>query len=107
ATGAARVEPGVARDAFLHHLADRKSACRRILRADEPRERLLQKFIPTEAKKSRYGIVGLKDFTFEVRDEHRVWSILDEALGVGTGLVQFAHVAEDANGANDTTIRVA
>ena len=53
------------------------------------------------------GVVGLEDLALQVGDEHRVGGVLDQALGVGPRLVQLAHVAEDADGADDPAVGVA
>src|SRR5262249_60839660 len=44
-----------------------------------------------EAEELGYGVVGLEDLALEVGDEDGVGGVLDEALGVGAGLVQLAH----------------
>ncbi len=106
ASGAAWVEPRVASHPFLHHLPKNCRELARLLRTDEPRQRLLDHLVGAEAEQLRYGIVGLKDLAFEVGDEHGVGGVLDQALGVGPRLVQLAHVAEDADGADNTTVGV-
>ena len=81
----------------LHHLAQRRGELARLLRADEARQRLLDQLVRAEAEQLGDGVVGLEDLAFQVRDEHRVGGVLDQALGVGPRLVQLAHVAEDAD----------
>ena len=98
---AARVEAGVAGDALLDDLAQGGGELARLLRADEPRERLLDHLVRAEAEELGDGVVGLEDLALQVGDEHRVGGVLDQALGVGPRLVQLAHVAEDADGADD------
>src|SRR3989441_12946416 len=44
-------------------------------------------------------------FRSEVGHEHRVRGILDQALGVGPGLVELAHVAQDADGSGHLAVR--
>ena len=68
--------------------------------ADEARQRLLEQLVRAEAEQLGDRVVGLEDLALEVGDEHRVGRVLDQALGVGAGLVQLAHVAEDADGAD-------
>ena len=104
AGGAAGVEPGVAGDALRDDLAQGGGELARLLRADEPRQRLLDHLVGAEAEQLRDGVVGLEDLALQVRDEHRVGGVLDQALGVGPRLVQLAHVAEDADGADDPPV---
>ena len=102
----ARVEPGVAGHALLDHLAQGRGELPRLLRADEPRQRLLDELVGAEAEQLGDGVVGLEDLALQVGDEHRVGGVLDQALGVGPRLVELAHVAEDADGADDPALRV-
>jgi hypothetical protein len=51
-------------------------------------------------------VVGLQDLPFEVGDEHRVRSVLDEALGIGPGFVEFPHVAENADRADHSPVHI-
>ncbi len=53
------------------------------------------------------GVVGLEDLALQVRDEHRVGRVLDQALRVGARLVQLAHVAEDPDRADHLALGVA
>ena len=55
----------------------------------------------------RHGVVGLQDLAFEVGNEHRVRRVLDQALGVGAGLVEFPHVAQDPDPADHLAVGVA
>ena len=70
------------------------------------RQRLLDQLVGAEAQELEDGVVGLEDLALQVGDEHRVRGVLDQALGVGPRLVQLAHVAEDADGADDPAVRV-
>ena len=78
AGGAAGVEPGVAGDALLHDLAQGRGELARLLRADEPRQRLLDHLVGAEAEQLRDGVVGLEDLALQVRDEHRVRGVGDD-----------------------------
>src|SRR5437016_3125439 len=94
---ALRVEHRVARDAALHHLAQRGRELARLLRADEARERLLDELVLPEAEELGDGVVGLEDLALQVGDEDRVRGVLDQALGVAPRLVDLAHVAQEAD----------
>src|SRR5207249_2269652 len=72
-----------------------------LVQADEAGQRLLEHFILAEPRKRVDGVVGLEDLALEVGDEDGVGRILDEALGVGAGLVELAHVPQDADHADD------
>src|SRR5207237_968413 len=99
AARASGVEPGVARDAALDDLAQRGGELAGLLGADEARERLFEHLVLAEAEKLGDGIVRLQDLALEIRDEYRVGRILDQALGIGAGLIELAHIAQDADGA--------
>src|SRR5206468_636253 len=101
------VEAGITRDAALDHLAQGGGELPGLLGADEARERLLEHFVLAEAEELGDGVVGLEDLALEVGDEDRVRSVLDQALGVGPGLVELAHVAQDADGADHLAVGVA
>src|SRR5712691_9746547 len=107
AAGAAGVEAGVAGDAARDDLAEGGGELPGLLGADEARERLLDQLVRAEAQELGDGVVGLEDLALEVGDEHGVGGVLDEALGVGAGLVELAHVAEDADGADHLAVGVA
>src|SRR2546428_786592 len=107
AAGAAGVEAGVAGDAARDDLAEGGGELTGLLGADEARERLLQHLVGAEAEELGDGVVGLEDLALEVGDEHGVGGVLDEALGVGPGLVELPHVAQDADGPDHLAIRVA
>src|SRR5206468_6720320 len=100
-----RVEPGVAGDAALHDFAQRRQELPRFGWGDDARERLLDDLVWTEAEKRKDGVIGLQDFSLEVRHEHGVRRVLDQALGVGSGLVQFSHVAQDSDDTDRPAIR--
>src|SRR5204862_7851770 len=103
----ARVPDGVSGPAALDHLAEGGGELARLVLADEARERLLDDLVPAEAEEFGDGVVGLEDLALEVGDEHRVWRVLDQRLGVGAGLVQRAHVSEDGAGAHPLAVRIA
>src|SRR3989454_140151 len=105
--GAAGVEARVARHAPCHHLAQCGGELPCLLRADEALERLLEDLVRPEAQQRGHRVVGLEDFALEVRDEHRVRGVLDQALRVRAGLVQLAHVAQDADGPDHFSVGVA
>src|SRR3989441_337590 len=107
AAGAAGVEAGVAGDAARDDLAEGGGELTGLLGADEARERLLQHLVGAEAEELGDGVVGLEDLALEVGDEHGVGGVLDEALGVGAGLVELAHVAQDTDGADDLAVGIA
>src|SRR5881296_789614 len=75
-----------------------------LVQADEAGQRLLEHFILAEPRKRVDGVVGLEDLALEVGDEDGVGRILDEALGVGAGLVELAHVPQDADHADDLAV---
>src|SRR2546425_1135525 len=106
AAGAAGVEAGVAGDAALDDFAQGGGELPGLLGADEARERLLDQLVGTEAEQAEDRVVGLEDLAFQVRDEDGVGSVLDEALGVGAGLVELTHVAQDADGADGLAVGV-
>src|SRR5213593_4068100 len=105
--GAAGVEARIPRHAALHDLAQRGGELPCLLRADEARERLLEHLVLAEAEELRDRVVGLEDLALEVRDEHRVRGVLDQALRVGASLVQLAHVAQDPDRADHLAVGVA
>src|SRR3989442_303881 len=107
AAGAAGVEAGVVGDAGRDGLAEGGGELTGLLGADEAGERLLQHLVGAEAEELGDGVVGLEDLALEVGDEHGVGGVLDEALGVGAGLVELAHVAQDADRADDLAVGVA
>src|SRR6266850_1129752 len=107
AAGAAGVEARVARDTPRHDLPERRRELPGLLGADEARERLLDQLVRAEAEEREDGIVGLENLALEVGDEDRVRGVLDQALGVGPSLVELAHVAQDADGADDLAVGVA
>src|SRR5439155_14035667 len=92
-----RVEARVAGRAALDDLSERCGELARLLLADEARERLLDDLVAAEAEQLRDRVVGLEDLPFEVRSDDWGRRVLDQALRVGTRLVQLAHVAEDAD----------
>src|SRR2546422_90665 len=104
AAGAPRIEAGVAGDAALDHLAEGSGELPSLLGADEARERLFEHLVLAEAEELGDGVVGLEDLALEVGDEDRIRGVLDEALSVGPGLVELAHVAQDADGADDLAV---
>src|SRR5207249_787616 len=69
-------------------------------------ERLLEELVGAKAEESGNRIVGLQDLPLEVRYEHGIRSVLDQALGVGSSLVQLPHVAQDADRADDAAVRI-
>src|SRR3989454_882406 len=127
--GAAGVEDDVARDTAMIG-AQRGRGLARLVRAspcvlafddlaqrgqelagffgrDDARKRLLDQLVRAEAEQGGDRVVGLEDFALEVRDEHRVRGVLDQALRVGASLVQLAHVAQDADRADHLSVGVA
>ena len=100
------MEPGVARHPAVHDLAERDHELPRFLRRDDAGQRLLDQLVRPEAEEREHGVVGLVDLALEIRHKHRVRGVLDEALGVGAGLVELSHVAQDADRADDVAIRV-
>src|SRR5438445_2821882 len=107
AAGAAGVQAGVAGDAPGDDLAEGGGELAGLLGADEAGERLLEQLVWAEAQERRHRVVSLQDLPFEVGDEDGVGGVLDEALGVGAGLVELAHVAQDADHADRPTVRIA
>ena len=73
----------------------------------DARQRLLDQLVGTEAEEGEHGIVGLQDLSLEIGDEHRVGGVLDQALRVGTSLVQLPHVTQDSDRADYSAIGVA
>jgi len=67
---------------------------------------LLDQLVRTEPEEGEHGIVGLVDLSLEIGHEDGIRRVLDEALGVGAGLVQLPHVAQDADRSNDVAVRV-
>src|SRR2546428_758583 len=128
-TGAAGVEDDVARDAAMigvlrgrglarlvrarpcvlafDDLAQRGQELAGFFGRDDARERLLDQLVRAEAQQGEDRVVGLEDFALEVRDEHRVRGVFDQALRVRAGLVELAHVAEHADGADHLAFGVA
>ena len=107
AGGAAGVQPDVARDAALHHLAQRADELASLLGGDDAQERMLDHLVGTESQEREDRVVRLEDLPSEVADEDRIGSVLDEALGVRACLVQLPHVAEDADHPDGMSRRVA
>src|SRR5213594_3322661 len=107
AAGAAGVQAGVAGDAPGDDLAEGGGELAGLLGTDEAGERLLEQLVWAEAQERRHRVVSLQDLPFEVGDEDGVGGVLDEALGVGAGLVELAHVAQDADHADRPTVRIA
>src|SRR5256885_10068508 len=105
--GAARVQVRVAGDAALHDLAEGRGELACLLGADEAGQRLLEQLVRAEAEQRGDRVIRLEDLALEVGDEDRVGGVLNEALGVGAGLVELAHVAQDADGADHLAVRVA
>src|SRR5438876_4140537 len=50
--------------------------------------------------------LACRNFSFEVGDEDRVGRVLDQALGVGFGLVELPHVAQGPDHADRPTVRI-
>ena len=92
---------------LLDDFAQRRGELAGLLGADEAGQRLLEQLVRAEPEQLGDGVVGLQDLAFEVRDEHRVRRVLDQALGVGAGFVQLAHVAQDADRADHPAVGVA
>src|SRR2546421_718562 len=107
AAGAARVEAGVAGHPALDNFAQGGQELSGFIGGDDARERLLDQLVGAEAEEGEDGVIGLQDLALEIGDEHGVRRVLDEALGVGAGLVEFAHVAQDADHADRPTVRTA
>src|SRR5207302_403918 len=107
AAGAAGVEAGVAGHPALDDLAEGGGELARFLGADEAGERLLEQLVRTEAEEREDGVIGLQDLALEIGDEHGVRRVLDEALGVGAGLVELAHVAQYTDPADRPAVRIA
>src|SRR5207249_9766750 len=94
------VEPRVAGDTPLHNLPECCRKLPRLLGADEAGQGLLEQLVRAKAEQRRHGVVGLEDLALEIGDEYWVGGVLDETLSVGPGLVELAHVAQDADGAD-------
>src|SRR5207302_3700 len=107
ATSEERREGGVWSHTPRHDLPERRREFSGLLGTDETRERLLEHLVRAEAEELGDGVVGLEDLPLEVGDEDGVRGVLDQALGVGPGLVELAHVAQDADGADDLAVGVA
>src|SRR5258705_9634 len=107
AARAAGIEARVAGDAPRYDFPQRRRELPGLLGADEARERLFEHLVLAEAEELGDRVVGLEDLPFEIGDEDGVRSVLDQALRVGPGLVQLAHVAQDADGADDPAVGVA
>src|SRR6059036_3840192 len=105
--GAARVEAGVARYTALHNLPEGGQELPSLIGGDDARERLLDQLVRAEAQEGEDGVVGLQDLPLEIGHEHGVRRILDQALGVGAGLVELPHVAQDADHADRPAVRIA
>src|SRR2546428_10323409 len=60
------------------------------------------------AKPEQLGhrVVGLQDLAFEVGDEHRVGRVLDQALGVGAGLVRSEEHTSELQSRSDLVCRL-
>src|SRR5713101_6798512 len=52
-------------------------------------------------------VICLQNLAFEIGDKHRIGGVLDQTFGIGLGLVQFAHVTEDADGSDYLAFRIA
>src|SRR2546422_728112 len=91
----------------IDHLAEGGGELPSLRGADEARERLFEHLVLAEAEELGDGVVGLEDLALEVGDEDRIRGVLDEALSVGPGLVELAHVAQDADGADDLAVGIA
>jgi len=74
------VEPGIPRHAAFHDLAECEHELARLLRRDDAGERLLDQLVRSESEKGEHRIVGLVGLALEIRHEHRVRGVLDEAL---------------------------
>ena len=74
---------------------------------EKPERAWVDELVRTEAEERKHGIVSLQDLALEVGDKDRVWRVLDQALGIGSGFVQFPHVAQDADSADRPTIGIA
>ena len=66
AAGAARVEPGIARDALRDYLSQRRRELAGLLRADEAGQRLLDELVPAEPEEARHRVVSLEDLALQV-----------------------------------------
>ena len=97
ARSAAWVEPDVAGDAAFHHLTQRGDELAGLLGRDDARQRLLDHLVGTEPQQREDGVVRLQDLPSQIAHEDGVRGVLDEAFGIGAGLVQLPHVAEDAD----------
>src|SRR2546427_614938 len=80
--GTPGVEPGIAGDAALDHLAEGGGELPGLLGADEPRERLLEHLVLAEAEELGDGVVGLEDLALEVGDEDRVRGVGADDVGI-------------------------
>ena len=72
-------------DALLDDLAQGGGELARLLRADEPRQRLLDQLVGAEAEELADGVVGLEDLALQVGDEHRVRGVGDDDVGAEDG----------------------
>src|SRR5207253_11495760 len=98
------IEPSVPGHAAFDHLAESRRDLACLLRANKPRQRLLDQLVRPETEQGKYGVVGLEDLALKVGHEHRVGSIFDKAFGITLSFVQLAHVAENADGADDAGV---
>src|SRR5207302_344106 len=89
-----------------YNLPQRRRELPRLLGADESRERLLKESSEERRVGRGDGVVGLQDLPLKIGNEHGVGRVLDQALGVGPGLVELTHVTQDADNTYDLAVRV-
>src|SRR5439155_19197765 len=106
ATRAAWIEVGVAGDAPLHDLAQRGQESARLSGRNDAGQRLFDQLVRTEAQEREDGIVGLQDFSLEIRHEHRVGRVLDQALEIGRASCRETAVTQVVESTGYLTVRV-
>ena len=97
----------VSRGSLVDDLAHRSNELARLVWRDDVRQRLFDQFRRSESEEVEDGIVRLENLSVEIGDEHRIGRILDETFGVGSRLVELAHVAQHADDPNHLVVRIA
>src|SRR6185369_3207500 len=59
-----------------------------------------------ESQQSKHRVVGLENLAFEVRNEHRIGRVLNQALSVRASLVLLAHIAKDSDRADNLEVGI-
>src|SRR6185436_2931339 len=71
------------------------------------RQRLLDQLIRSEPQQRKHRVVRLKDLSFEIRNEDRVGSILDQTLGVRSRFVDLPHIPKYSDSADHLSFGIA